>query len=152
MSPVSKHLLGAMLFCALTTVSIHAQEFRRETGTIPVIIKEDTIANAFADLLSGYTAPALVDIDKDNDVDLFAGELDGGLNFYRNEGSTAKPRFKVDTLISGAGPIDVGENSTPTFVDIDNDGDFDLFVGEQRGNINFYRNIGTAGRESRLRS
>ena len=36
-----------------------------------------------------------------------------------------------------------GSNSTPALVDIDADGDFDLFVGEASGALNFYRNTGT---------
>ena len=36
------------------------------------------------------------------------------------------------------------ENSWPEFVDIDNDGDFDLVVGSQNGKIVFLENTGAA--------
>ncbi|MDX2286708.1 MAG: T9SS type A sorting domain-containing protein [Bacteroidia bacterium] len=54
------------------------------------------------------------------------------------------------SLVSSGSPfagIDVGEFSKPDFVDIDNDGDEDLFVGEasgvEGGTVNFFRNTGT---------
>ncbi|WP_148096717.1 FG-GAP repeat domain-containing protein, partial [Aphanothece sacrum] len=37
----------------------------------------------------------------------------------------------------------VGSYPTPTFADIDNDGDLDAFVGEINGNTDFFRNTGT---------
>jgi len=92
-------------------------------------------------------SPTFVDIDNDGDKDLFLGKWDGKLIFYRNEGSSSSSNFaRIDENYAA---IDVGMNSTPTFVDIDDDGDFDLFIGEQSqnidfGRINFYHNNGTA--------
>ena len=44
------------------------------------------VADTFFNLLNlpGEIYPAFVDIDDDNDFDLFHGEIDGGLHFYRN--------------------------------------------------------------------
>jgi hypothetical protein len=41
--------------------------------------------------------------------------------------------------------IDVGQFSAPALFDLDRDGLTDLVVGERGGNLNFYRNTGTAG-------
>ncbi len=89
-------------------------------------------------------SPAFVDIDNDDDKDLFLGRWEGKLTFYRNDGTPESANFvRIDENYAG---IDVGLNSMPAFVDIDDDNDFDLFIGEQSqiitfGRINFYRNI-----------
>jgi hypothetical protein len=91
-------------------------------------------------------SPAFVDIDDDDDKDLFLGRWEGKLTFYRNDGTADSPDFiRIDENYAG---IDVGLNSMPAFVDIDDDNDFDLFIGEQSQNItfgrlNYYQNVGT---------
>jgi hypothetical protein len=116
--------------------------FFRNDGTLtaPVLSHADT---HYLALEIGYNyAPAFVDIDADGDQDIVMGEWAGGLNLLRNDGTPAGPQFVlVDEAFAG---IDIGNNSVPQFADIDNDGDEDLFVGEFLGNINFYRNTGTA--------
>lgn len=92
------------------------------------------------------STPAFVDIDSDNDFDLFIGNLEGAIHYYRNDGSATAPNF---TFISGNyNGIDVGDRSAPTFVDIDNDNDYDLFIGNLIGTIWHYRNDGTASSPS----
>ncbi|MBI4062291.1 VCBS repeat-containing protein [Candidatus Gottesmanbacteria bacterium] len=91
----------------------------------------------------GYdSAPAFVDVDADGDLDLFIGEDAGNINFYRNTGSATAPVFTLDTATLAG--IDIGTESTPAFIDIDADGDQDIFIGEYDGTLNFYRNTGSA--------
>ncbi|HEX6309417.1 MAG TPA: VCBS repeat-containing protein [Longimicrobiales bacterium] len=85
--------------------------------------------------------PALVDIDADGDLDLFVGEASGTINFYRNEGTAADPRFELVSDEYEA--IDVGRRSHPAFVDLDGDGDFDMVVGREEGGGVVYRNQGS---------
>jgi len=85
---------------------------------------------------------AFVDIDNDNDYDLFIGEQDGNINFYRNVGSPTIDTFVLVT--ENYQGIDVGSYSAPVFCDIDDDNDYDFFIGEHNGNLNYYRNDGTA--------
>ncbi len=92
-------------------------------------------------------SPGLVDIDSDNDYDLFIGERYGTIWYYRNDGDSANYDFTLVTDFFDS--IDVGEYSSPEFADIDCDGDYDLFVGkdantsEMLGDIYYYKNIGT---------
>ena len=91
--------------------------------------------------------PTFVDIDGDGDMDAFVGEDNGVMNYFENTGTASSPVF--GSPVTGAfGLPDVGDDSAPTFVDIDNDGDMDLFVGESSGNINYYENTGTASNAS----
>jgi len=90
--------------------------------------------------------PCLVDIDDDGDLDAFISDSSGHVLFYRNTGSASNPSF---TKEGGEHPFGILENTTavvprPTFVDIDNDGDLDLFLGDVNGDISYFQNTGTA--------
>ncbi|MFQ5343123.1 MAG: FG-GAP repeat domain-containing protein, partial [Anaerolineae bacterium] len=93
--------------------------------------------------------PAFADIDGDNDYDLFIGEggwqgegAGGNIHYYRNDGTPESPNWLLvtDHWLG----LDVGGWSTPAFVDIDNDGDLDLFIGNEEGALTFVENTGTA--------
>ena len=84
-------------------------------------------------------APEFIDIDNDNDFDLFIGEYNGKIKYYRNDGNSTTPNFINVGYLSD---IDLGFFSVPEFCDIDNDGDHDLFIGNYNGQIYFYENIG----------
>jgi Ca2+-binding RTX toxin-like protein len=94
--------------------------------------------------IGGNSTPIFVDIDNDGDLDAFVGENDGNINFFINNGTATSPLF---SLVTGAGnpfnTVDIGVNSTPSFVDIDNDGDLDAFIGAKDGLFYYYKNTGT---------
>jgi large repetitive protein len=107
-----------------------------------------TIINPLVGLDMGryWAGPAFVDIDNDGDLDAFVGTYGGAIRFYRNDGSAASPNFAAsDDLVThnALARFDVGRYSAPTFVDIDNDGDLDAFVGTRNGMVMFYQNDGT---------
>jgi uncharacterized repeat protein (TIGR01451 family) len=98
----------------------------------------------------GPSAPTLVDIDGDGDLDLFVGQgaygEGGRVLFFEND-------LGVLTRNDGENPFDgfvFGDSyATPTFVDIDGDEDFDAFIGTKvltfsptGGEVFFLRNDG----------
>lgn len=85
------------------------------------------------------SAPALVDLDGDKDLDLVVGAADGKFYYMQNVGDPHEPQWK---LMPDFFQIRVKNNSTPVFVDIDGDGDLDLFSGSKLGKISFFRNDG----------
>jgi hypothetical protein len=91
------------------------------------------------------SAPAMVDIDGDGDLDAFIGENYGGtIRYYENVGdNTEVPSFQEQAQ-NPLAMKDVGANSAPTFVDIDADGDMDAFSGATDGAIHYYKNTGHA--------
>ena len=93
--------------------------------------------------------PALADIDGDNDYDLFIGEggwqgdgAGGNIHYYRNDGTPASPNWTL--VVTDFLGIDIGGWSTPAFVDIDDDNDLDLFIGDEAGLLTFVENTGSA--------
>ncbi|TAE53919.1 MAG: T9SS C-terminal target domain-containing protein, partial [Bacteroidetes bacterium] len=94
-------------------------------------------------------SPAAGDLDGDGDPDLLLGNQRGTLYYYRNIAPPGQPANFTPVpgqLLKDANltAIDAGSASAPELFDIDNDGDLDLFIGNQAGQIVFYRNTGTA--------
>lgn len=117
------------------------------TGTKlnPVYVLVGGVSSPFNGISFGQTTmPIIVDIDCDGDMDVFVGQVDGTIQYLRNDGTATNPSF-VD-VIGAMNPfngVDVGQRSAPTFGDIDGDGDLDCFIGEQNGTIKYYKNNGT---------
>jgi hypothetical protein len=92
--------------------------------------------------------PTLVDIDGDGDLDLFVGTGAqgsltpfGGIWYFENIGTAQAYNFQYIT--KSYFDIDVGCCSVPRLVDIDADGDLDLFISNANGRMSFWRNEGT---------
>ncbi len=104
---------------------------------------------------SGFNMPRFTDIDSDGDYDLFVSVLydptvPQSLMFYENTGNaqSANHILRTNDFLK---MLDVGNNSSPVFVDIDNDGDLDLFIGSfnnPNGSIHFLENTGTVSNPS----
>jgi hypothetical protein len=122
--------------------------YYKNTGSVlaPVYAAQSGAANPFDGVDVGTTgAPTLADLDGDGDLDAVIGAADGTLRYYKNTGSARLPTFTAQS--GAANPfngIDVGDRSTLAFVDLDNDGDLDVFVGALNGAFSYYRNTGTA--------
>ncbi len=91
-----------------------------------------------------HYAPALADLDGDGRAEMLLGTWNEGVRLYRNvapEG--AAPRWVAE----GEGPyltLPRGSHATPAVGDLDGDGLPDVVVGEASGELNYFRNVGTA--------
>lgn len=122
----------------------------KATAASPVWVKNDFV---FADVnqqIGTDAKPAFADLDNDGDLDLIVGigeSLLGGPTAgitlgFRNLGDSTSPNFVLDnTLVTGI--PDIGLNSYPTFIDLDNDGDYDLLLGRDLQTFYYYVNTGT---------
>lgn len=123
-------------------------KFFQNTGTSlsPKYIYLENSDNPLNDIIvNGFATPTFVDIDNDNDFDLFVGQSDGNTSFFQNTGSTTNPSFSE--LTGNNNPlnsINVGYNASANFFDFDGDDDMDLVIGAYNGEISFYQNIGTS--------
>ncbi|MFA5123537.1 beta strand repeat-containing protein [Zavarzinia sp.] len=88
--------------------------------------------------------PAFADVDGDGDLDLVLGRSDGTLGYFENTGTGVAPVYVERS--GAANPfdgIDVGTQSTPSFADLDGDGDLDLVAGGTGGALAYYENTST---------
>lgn len=93
----------------------------------------------------GWPSPNFVDFDGDGDLDLLCAEFLDGFTYFENIGSRTEPKYAVgQRLQTPAGqPLVMDlQMITPTAVDWDGDGDWDLIVGDEDGRVAFIENTG----------
>jgi hypothetical protein len=110
--------------------------YRNDNGTFTNVAAELGVADT-----TDTRAAAWGDFDADGDADLFVGFTRKSATpskLYRNEGAG-----KPFTDVAKAMGMDVsGETRQSSFVDVDNDGDLDLFVGLRDAPNMLFRNDG----------
>ena len=115
--------------------------FYRNEGTPDSASFSLQTLDILGDDVGSASTPVLVDLDSDGDLDLAVGESSGAMNYYENTGTPSSAVFTGGNLFAG---IDVGQRSTVTFFDLDQDGDLDAAIGSQRSGVATYENIGSA--------
>jgi hypothetical protein len=112
------------------------------TATAPLFtLATDDLGNLFSFHLKGLY-PAFGDLDGDGDADMLAGNSEGTLLFLLNTAGPGKPPVFSSPVFNYQN-IDAGNFSAPQLFDLDGDGLTDLVIGEQKGNLNYYRNTGS---------
>jgi hypothetical protein len=114
------------------------------TATVPNFsTNRDTLFDTDGDVVWGNHV-ALADIDADGSADLITGIYLGYLRYYRNVGTPDSFAFHLEEDHWLGINLGYSNDADPTLVDIDHDGDLDLFIGDEYGKIWYYRNEGTA--------
>lgn len=110
---------------------------------------ENSVFTLSADSIPGLKFKGwfyFVDIDNDNDYDLFTGGIADLMEYRENTGTPENPVFILaeDTVRSASGnPIPSESGSNPVFADVDNDGDYDFITGNSVGTLTYYENTGS---------
>ncbi len=91
----------------------------------------------FSSEAQGDLVPVFADIDGDDDLDLFAGGLNGPLMYLENDGSNQFTWIEANDL----GIQDIGNNAIPTIADADEDGDLDILISKG-ADVTFFTNDG----------
>ena len=93
----------------------------------------------------GHAAPALLDVDKDGDLDLLVGQYeDGFVDIYENTPSGGHPLYSHSGKLMAGGTVAMVETFccvgfTPCIVDFDHDGFLDILSGSYPGELHIFR-------------
>lgn len=131
---LTKVLGGAALFITMSSPSLDAQTFAAP------VVKAYGMGVGALDVV----CPSMGDLDGDGDYDMIVGHSYGAIQYQRNSGSATNPVF--DAPLNGPfGLVDTASWGFPHLVDIDNDGDLDLFSGEYENPARFvyFENVGS---------
>ncbi len=130
-----------------------ALKYFENTGTASSPAFAAPLLNPFGlDSTYYWSLPALADLDNDGDMDLLVGEYYGGLQYFENTGTASSPAFAAPVL-NPFGLVSILDVALPKFVDLDDDGDFDLMVGSYfydsgsyvlTGDFKYFENTGNA--------
>ena len=111
------------------------------TSTQPVFQLQETDFGDLKYLNLKALHPVFGDFTCDGQIDMICGQEDGTLLLVPHQRLTGHGGDIYQNYLN----IDVGKFSTPVFFDLDQDGRKDLIIGNQRGTLSYYQNIGTCG-------
>lgn len=110
--------------------------------------------------------PAMIDYNNDGLKDLIIGNYgyhagnnpSSQLALLRNIGSETEPNFELidrnfgnlSSINLDTGLVTSVAGLTPTFGDLDNDGDIDLIVGDGNGKIHYFKNASAIGNDAQF--
>ena len=109
--------------------------------------KPEKIKDKDGNVINTGNASALFanDWDRDGDIDLIVGSIDGWVWFVPNESSGKELKFGSATKVEAAGKAIHEHHSGPTIADWDGNGTLDLVVGQGDGKVVWYSNENRKG-------
>jgi len=114
--------------------------FYKNTGTLSEA-KFEFVEENFGDF-EGFSwrniYPAFGDLNNNGFTDVIIGEIEGLIHYFEGNADNNFTIKQFNYL-----GVDVGNGAMPNLVDIDEDGLLDLIIGNKKGTLHFYKNIGT---------
>jgi len=93
----------------------------------------------------GWPSPNFADFDDDGDLDILCGEFLDGFTYFENKGTRVAPVYaqgkRVKTLMDTYLKMDL-QMITPTVIDWNKDGHYDLIVGDEDGRVAYIEGTG----------
>jgi large repetitive protein len=136
--PLERSMKTLLVTLVILVSFLTSQNITFQNLDIPVEINDEAIENPF---FGGFNKPRIqsVDWDTDGDPDFFLLDEDGFLRYYRNEGTSTAPDFRIQTSRFQ----DLPPASWFYFNDFDQDGNMDYMTShpEESGHLHYYQNI-----------
>jgi hypothetical protein len=113
------------------------------TATSPNFISPVQDPDGIVALGAGYSAGSFVDLDNDGDFDFVGGDYNGDFTYFQNTGTSSAAAFAAGSTNPFGLATTTGGYSTAAFVDLDADGDKDMFSANGNS-FDYFQNTGTA--------
>lgn len=121
--------------------------FENTAGTGNPIVLALSQVNYMSIDIGEHAAPQLVDLNRDNLLDLVIGERDGFINYFENTGSATLAQFDSVPTIDTLGGVSVAVPGFPGFSSpfvtdkLDSSGNYFLVVSDYEGLVRVFDNV-----------
>ncbi|QOI97059.1 MAG: T9SS type A sorting domain-containing protein [Flammeovirgaceae bacterium] len=96
---------------------------------------------------------SVVYVNNDSKPDLLVGKSNGALQYWENTGTLASPAFTlINPAFLGLGSSVIRQNLSCSAADLDNDGNMDLVIGDQTGQLGIVSNFKEASTAEPIRN